>query len=219
MSANDVRVWDLPTRLFHWILTVLLVMQYATASFGVLDMRWHVYLGYATLALVLFRVLWGFFGSPTSRFAAFVRGPAAVLGYLRAVLSTNPQRSIGHNPAGGWAVLALLGCVVLQGVSGLFARDFAGNAGALAAHVSERTVRFMSEVHEWNQNLLLILVAIHIVAVMLYLVLGNDNLILPMITGRKTIVGKEPEQASPTRALALLAIAVAAVAALVFSAR
>jgi cytochrome b len=103
---TGIRVWDLPTRLFHWLLVVLIVLLYATGEFGMLDMRWHFWLGYATLALTVFRVSWGLFGSQTSRFADFVRGPAAVGRYVKAQISTNAHFSLGHNPLGGWSVLA-----------------------------------------------------------------------------------------------------------------
>src|SRR5689334_12667253 len=97
-DSGEARVWDLPTRLFHWALVVLVALQFATAEFGWLSMEWHYRFGYATLALILFRVAWGFVGSQSSRFAEFVRGPRAVWRYLRAEISTNPQISIGHNP-------------------------------------------------------------------------------------------------------------------------
>jgi cytochrome b len=113
-STAAVRVWDLPTRLFHWSLVALVVLQYATGQFHLLDMRWHYWFGYATLALLAFRVLWGFAGSQTSRFAEFLRGPGAVWRHVHAYLYTTPQSSIGHNPLGGWSVLAMLACLLLQ---------------------------------------------------------------------------------------------------------
>src|SRR5262249_12671645 len=118
VKAHAQLVWDLPTRMFHWLLVVLVALQFATAEFHLLDMRWHFWFGYATLALVLFRVLWGVFGSQTSRFADFVRGPTAVWGYLRSLAPA--PKPIGHNPLGGWSVLAMLTCLLLQSVTGLF---------------------------------------------------------------------------------------------------
>ena len=186
MSAPlPLRVWDVPTRLFHWTLALLIALQYATAEFHLLDMRWHFRFGYATLALVLFRVLWGLCGSQTSRFAGFMRGPRAVFAYLRSQFSTNPQVSIGHNPLGGWSVLALLVGVFVQVITGLFASDEIDTDGPLVASVSTHTVKVMTRLHDWNQNLLLALIALHVLAVLAHLLLKHENLIVPMITGRK----------------------------------
>ena len=182
-----VRVWDLPTRTFHWALVVLIALQYATGEFHVLDMRWHFWFGYATLALILFRVLWGLVGSQTSRFSEFVRGPRSVASYLRAQLSTNPQISVGHNPLGGWSVLALLASIALQLVTGLFASDEIDTDGPLVGLVAQRTVKWMTRLHEWNQNALLVLIGLHVLAALLYLLLKRENLIMPMISGRKSV--------------------------------
>src|SRR6185312_12815507 len=104
-------VWDLPTRLFHWALAILILLQYGTAEWHWLSMRWHVWLGYATLALLLFRVFWGFAGSQTARFADFVRGPRRVFVYMRELLAARATfdagHNPGHNPMGGWSVLAM----------------------------------------------------------------------------------------------------------------
>jgi cytochrome b len=182
-----VHVWDLPTRLFHWGLVVLIVLQYATGEYHVLDMRWHFWFGYATAALIGFRVLWGMVGSQTSRFVEFVRGPRSVARYLRAQLSREPQVSVGHNPLGGWSVLAMLISIVVQIVTGLFASDEVDTDGPLVGLVAQRTVKWMTRVHEWNQNLMLALVALHVVAALLYLLLKHENLIVPMISGRKSL--------------------------------
>jgi cytochrome b len=211
------RVWDLPTRLFHWALTALIIMQYATGEYHVLDMRWHYWLGYATLALIAFRVLWGLVGSQTSRFAEFLRGPDVVLRHIHAYVYQNPQSSIGHNPLGGWSVLALLACVLVQAVSGLFASDDVSEQGPFADHVSAKTMHIMTRLHDWNQNLLLILIALHVVAVLLHLVLKHDNLIVPMLSGRKNLAASPPLRfVSAWRALLLLVVCAAGVAALVW---
>ena len=214
MNGSMVRVWDAPTRLFHWLLVLLIALQYATGEFHLLDMRWHFWFGYATLALVLFRILWGFFGSQTSRFAAFLRGPRAVLAYAKSQLSTIPQVSVGHNPLGGWSVLALLVCVLAQIITGLFASDEIDTDGPLVAFVSTRTVKLMTRLHDWNQNLLLALIALHVLAVLAYLVLKQQNLIAPMITGSKRAPQSDAMRfASGWRALGLFLLCAAAVAA------
>lgn len=211
------RVWDLPTRFFHWTLVLLIALQYATGEYHFLDMRWHFWFGYATLALIAFRLLWGFFGSQTSRFGDFLRGPRAVFAYIRALFSTNPQTRIGHNPLGGWSVLALLACVAVQSASGLFASDDIDTDGPLVAHVSDATVKLMTRVHHWNENLLLILACLHVVAVLLYLLVKHDDLVTPMFGGRKRMVhGQSLHFVSAWLAVALFVACAAAVAALVW---
>lgn len=215
-AAQDIRVWDLPTRLFHWTLAALIGLQYATGEFHFLDLRWHFRFGYATLALIAFRVLWGFCGSQTSRFSDFLRSPVAVWRYLRSLSSTNPQTRIGHNPLGGWSILALLTSTSVQAVSGLFASDEVDTDGPLVAHVSDRTVKLMTRVHHWNENALLILIGLHVVAVLMYLLIKHDDLILPMLTGRKRAVSAQPSQfVSDWFALALIALCAVLMAALV----
>jgi len=217
MNTIVQRVWDLPTRLFHWALVVLIALQYATGEFHFLDMQWHFRFGYATLALIAFRVLWGFCGSQTSRFSDFLRGPRAVLRYLRDSVSTNPQTHVGHNPLGGWSVLALLACVAVQSVSGLFASDDIDTDGPLVAHVSDATVNLMTRVHHWNENVLLILVCLHVSAILLYLIVKRDDLVTPMIRGfRRATSMQSLRFSSSWLALTLLAFCAATVAALVW---
>lgn len=212
-----VRVWDFPTRLFHWTLALLIALQYATGEFHFLDMQWHFCFGYATLALIAFRVLWGFFGSQTSRFSDFLRGPRAVLRYLRDSMSTNPQARVGHNPLGGWSVLALLASVAAQAVSGLFSSDDIDTDGPLVAHVSDATVKLMTRVHHWNENVLLALVCLHVAAVLLYLLVKHDDLIAPMFSGRRRDGGSRPVSFASSRlALVLFVACAVAVAALVW---
>lgn len=211
------RVWDLPTRFFHWTLVLLIALQYATGEYHFLDMRWHFWFGYATLALIAFRLLWGFCGSQTSRFADFLRGPRAVFAYIRALFSTNPQTPIGHNPLGGWSVLALLASVAVQSVSGMFASDDIDTDGPLVAHVSDATVKLMTRVHHWNENVLLILVCLHVAAVLLYVLVKHDDLITPMFSGRRCVTQTEGLRfASEWLALALFVLCAAAVLALVW---
>ncbi|HSN00077.1 MAG TPA: cytochrome b/b6 domain-containing protein [Rudaea sp.] len=215
--AQFQRVWDLPTRLFHWVLVLLIALQYATGEFHFLDMRWHFWFGYATLALVAFRVLWGFCGSQTSRFADFLHGPAAVGRYIRSLFSANPQAHVGHNALGGWSVIALLASVAVQVISGLFASDEIDTDGPLVAHVAERTVKWMTRVHHWNENVLLILVGLHVVAVLLYLVVKHENLIAPMLSGRRRMAEMRVLRfADGWLALVLFAICAALVATLIW---
>lgn len=215
--SGFIRVWDFPTRAFHWTLAVLVALQYATGEFHFLDMRWHFWFGYVTLALIAFRVLWGFCGSQTSRFSDFLRGPAAVWRYIRSLPSANPPVRPGHNALGGWSVIALLASVSVQAVSGLFASDEIDTDGPFAAHVSDATVKWMTRVHHGNENVLLILVCLHIAAVLLYLVVKHDNLIAPMLNGRKRLVQTQSLRfANGWLALALFALCASAIAVLVW---
>lgn len=184
-TMQRVKVWDLPTRLTHAALALLVLLQYGTAEWHWLSMDWHFRFGCVTLALVLFRVAWGFAGSQSSRFADFVRGPARVAAYLRATLAQREARTLGHNPLGGWSVLALLLSLALQAVTGLFSSDDVTLFGPLAGRVSDATVALMTSLHKANQNLLLALVALHVGAVFAHLWLKRDNLIAPMLHGWK----------------------------------
>lgn len=216
-SMQAQRIWDLPTRAFHWTLAVLVALQYATGEFHFLDMRWHFWFGYATLALIAFRALWGFCGSQTSRFADFLRGPAAVWRYIRSLFSSNSQAHIGHNALGGWSVIALLASVAVQAISGLFASDDIDTDGPLVAHVADSTVKLMTRVHHWNENVLLILICLHVAAVLLHLVVKRDDLITPMFGGRKRVVETRVLRfASNWLALALFVLCAALVATLVW---
>ena len=137
MSPNRALVWDLPTRLFHWTLVLLVALQYASGEFGWLDLQWHVPAGYAALALLLFRAAWGFVGSDSARFAQFLRGPGAIRRYLRG-----GQRVVHtHNPLGGWAALLMLLWLLAIALTGLASSDDIDVAGPLAAQLDDATVR------------------------------------------------------------------------------
>ncbi len=216
MASNTITVWDLPTRLFHWALVVLIALQYASGEFELLPMAWHYWLGYATLALIVFRVLWGFFGSGTSRFAEFVRGPVAVARYALASLRGREPRVVGHNPLGGWSVLLMLASILVQSISGLFASDDLTESGPLAARVSDDTVKWMTRVHHYNRYVLLMLIVLHLTAVLLHWLMRHENLVAPMWHGRKRIDGARPMALVPVwRALALLLLSSVAVATLI----
>jgi cytochrome b len=128
-SKRKVLVWDLPVRVFHWLLVLLIVSQIVTVSIGGNAMEYHVLGGYAILTLVVFRMLWGLLGTPTARFVNFLRGPQAVLRYARSLASREPEQVTGHNPLGGLSVVAMLISILVQAVSGLFADDDVGGHG------------------------------------------------------------------------------------------
>lgn len=171
MEKAKVLVWDLPTRVFHWLLALSFAGAFLTAeSERLRDV--HVMLGYTMLALVAFRLLWGLVGTRYARFSSFAFGPRAVLAYLRSLFTRSPQHYLGHNPAGSWAIYALLGLSVLAGATGYaIYNDVGGHA--------------MEEVHEALANGLLGLVMVHIAGVLASTLLHGENLVRSMITGTK----------------------------------
>ncbi|MEO5347256.1 MAG: cytochrome b/b6 domain-containing protein [Magnetococcus sp. YQC-9] len=183
-GSSTVKVWDLPTRLFHWSLVLGVISAVVARKFGDSMLVWHMTNGMAILVLLLFRLMWGFWGSTTARFGAFLTGPGTVIAYLRGVIRGEHPRYVGHNPAGGWSVAALLTVLTLQSVTGLFASDDILVKGPLAFLVSESTVSRLSTLHHWSFLGLIALVTVHVGAVLFYLKQG-ENLILPMITGFK----------------------------------
>ena len=193
-GRESVRVWDLPVRLFHWLLVISIATSWATAELG--WMRVHFLSGYTILTLLLFRLGWGIVGSYPARFATFVRGPRAALEHLRE-LRLPPDRVppvLGHNPLGGWMVVALLLVLLVQAGSGLFTSDDIMVDGPLVDLASSAAVKAMSTTHRLLFKLIFVLVATHVAVVAAYLVIRRENLIRPMITGHKTVpAGMEVE--------------------------
>jgi cytochrome b len=179
-------IWDLPVRLFHWVLVGLIAFAWWSAEYHYDDL--HIWSGIAVLTLLIFRILWGFFGSSTARFANFVRGPRAVFGYLRG-----EWRGVGHNPLGALSVVALLGLVSVQVGLGLFASDEDGlMQGPLAGLVSMGASDTAKELHEELFNFLLALIGLHVAAILYYRFKGK-SLVTPMITGKGEVgPGVEP---------------------------
>lgn len=208
-----VKVWDLPVRLFHWSLVLLVVASFATGKLGGNWLEWHFRSGYCILALLLFRVAWGLAGSQTARFSDFVHGPARVLGYARSLLAGRTQFHAGHNPMGGLMVVLMLVLLLVQATTGLFVDDEIANRGPLADKVSGSVVSLFTTIHRTNINIIVASVALHIAAALFYLVVKKDNLIKPMITGAKAIPDDHP--APSLSGLAPAAIFIAAAAAFV----
>jgi cytochrome b len=180
-----VRVWDLPVRLFHWALVVLLAFSWWSAEQGHMD--WHMRSGYALLTLVLFRIVWGFVGSTHARFSDFIRGPEALVVHLRALPSRRAPAHAGHNPLGGIGVVLMLAAVLVQAATGLFASDDILVEGPLYRHVSGATSEWLTSVHRTNFDALLVLAAIHVAAVAFHRLFKRQDLIGPMFTGRKRL--------------------------------
>ncbi len=184
--STQVLVWDLPTRLFHWLLLICVILSFVTGNIGGNVMEYHMLSGYAILVLLIFRLAWGFFGSPTARFSSFVKGPATVLSHLGMLLQKKTETPyLGHNPLGGWSIVAMLLILFIQVVTGLFANDDILTEGPLYVWVSKETSNMLTWVHLINRFVLVALIAIHIFAVFFYFFFKRDNLIRPMITGMK----------------------------------
>lgn len=177
-GADRARVWDLPTRIAHWSIALLVPVLWWTAEEGRLDL--HIPAGLFMLALVVFRLIWGVVGSSTARFASFVKGPGAIAAYLRG----RRPAPLGHNPLGALSVVAMLAVLVAQVGLGLFATDEDGlSPGPLAHLVSYETSEAATEVHENMFNILLVLIGLHIIAVLFYLLVRRRNLVGPMLNG------------------------------------
>lgn len=214
-ASRQVRVWDLPTRLFHWSLVLLVAVNITTGNLGgMAAMDWHMRSGYAILALLLFRLAWGLVGSTSARFASFVRGPAAVLAYARGLFKGRHEPAVGHNPMGALSVIALLASLLVQAATGLFADDAILTKGPLADDVSRATSKVLTGIHALNANVLYALIALHLAAVFYYLLVRRENLITAMITGWKRLPAAVAAALPPARfASPLLALVLAAAAA------
>ena len=215
-----VRVWDLPTRGFHWLLAACVIGSVVSAKIGGNAMVWHFRLGFAIFALLAFRILWGLVGGRWSRFASFIYGPSTVLRYLRGRALPRENLDVGHNPLGAFSVFALLALLAAQVGTGLFADDDISNTGPLIKFVSGATSSLLTRWHKnFGQWLIIALVLLHVGAIVFYLVRKRQNLITPMLTGDKLLPARVPASAdhlaSRGLALALLAACGALVAWLV----
>jgi cytochrome b len=214
MSAEQarpvrVRIWDGWVRLSHWLIVILVAVAWWSGEKG--QLNWHRLAGYGALGVVLFRLWWGFFGSETARFKSFVRRPGAVAAYASRLFARGHEPSPGHNPMGGWSVVALIVLLLAECLLGLFAVDIDGlESGPLAWMVSFERGRSAALLHHWIFNALLVLVAVHLVAIGFYLVVRRENLIGAMIGGYKRLAAQPP---APLRfgswGMALLGIALA----------
>lgn len=201
-----VTVWDLPTRLFHWLLVAFVATSFVTAEIGGNAMQIHEWSGFVILSLLIFRVGWGFFGSRTARFTDFVRGPKAVLSYAGGLLRKDSPPHFGHNPLGGWSIVAMLLTLFVQAGTGLFANDDILTEGPLYSWVSKATSDFITDIHQWNQGVIVALVAIHLLAILFYFLVKRENLVRPMITGVRPWNGTVEEPTGRIWAAAVIAL-------------
>jgi cytochrome b len=189
-----IRVWDLPIRLFHWLLVICIAGSLICVNIGGNAMQWHAYFGYSILTLLIFRLVWGFVGSRHARFSSFAPSGQTIVNYLQG----KSPRFLGHNPIGALSVFALLFVLSVQAITGLFTDDEIAFQGPFAKYVSNATVSFMSEIHESNQIIIYTLIAIHIAAIWCYKKFKGENLVKPMITGDKEIDPSEEANYQPS---------------------
>jgi cytochrome b len=180
-----VVVWDLPTRLFHWSTVVLLLVLYITERLNWMGL--HIWAGYILLALIIFRLIWGFVGSDTARFSRFMAPPRKAVHHLWRIFHREPDIMVGHNPAGGWMVLFLLGLLLLQSLSGIYTNNDVANEGRWSEVVPAPISNAISDSHTWVWYVILAAVVLHVVAIATYAAVKKHNLLAPMVTGRKPL--------------------------------
>jgi cytochrome b len=181
-----VRIWDLPTRVFHWVLVLCVLALVITGQVGDSALDWHFRFGFVVAALLLFRVVWGFVGGRWSRFLVFVRSPFTILRYLRG--QGSPDMEAGHNPLGALSVLGLLAVACVQVCSGLLSDDEITHSGPFSHLVSSDWVSIATSLHtRYNKMLLIALVVLHISAILFYRFVKRRNLVRPMLTGDKEL--------------------------------
>jgi cytochrome b len=213
MNGNHRKtlVWDAPTRLFHWLAVALVIAAYVTVKLN--WMVWHAWVGDSLLALLFFRVLWGFWGGDTDRFSRFVAAPREALRHLAKIFGREPDRQVGHNPAGGWMVLLLLALLFGETLSGLYILNDVADEGPFTELVPASIANAVTALHSIFWYALLAAVTVHVLAILVYLVAKKQNLVLPMITGRKNLPAGVPSPVMGGIARAVLLFGCSALAA------
>ncbi len=204
------KLWDGPTRIVHWALVVLIGFAWWCVKAN--QTEWHLWAGYGILGLIVFRLIWGFAGSASARFASFVKGPAATLAYAKTLSKRSATDMAGHNPLGGWSVVAILAAILSQVVTGLFSVDVDGlESGPLSDRVSFETGRLFAKWHDMSFTAIKALVVLHLAAIAFYALYKRANLIAPMITGYKAFETDPKLSFAPLWRAVLVAVAAAAV--------
>lgn len=210
-------VWDGFVRVFHWSLALLFTISVASGKVGGEWIDWHMRSGYAILALVTFRLLWGFVGGEYARYVSFLSGPVRVVKFAKGLLGQAHEQVIGHNPVGGWMIILLLLLLATQAVLGLFSNDEIATTGPLARYVSDATSITLMGRHRLIGDILLVLVGVHIAAVLFHLLVKKENLVRAMFSGKKELPPDLARQAQTARRASLpmgyvvLTLAIAAV--------
>lgn len=201
MPAPNARVlvWDWTIRLFHWLTVLGVATMWWTAEQGMMD--WHRRVGLILLGLITYRLVWGLIGPGTARLSRLVTRPGTLVAYVRDLLARRHRPHLGHNPVGSLSVIAMLLALVTQVTTGLFAVDVDGmESGPLASKVSFETGRFLAGIHETSFNVLLALIVLHVAAIAAYLIFFRDNLVRPMLTGRRSGSDFAPDVPADARA-------------------
>lgn len=201
----QIRVWDAPLRLFHWLLVLAVAAAFVSGEIGGNLMEWHGRGGLFILGLIVFRLAWGLVGSTHARFGNFLPTPARLRAYLKG-----EWRGVGHNPLGALSVFGLLALLLLQGATGLFSNDDIAFHGPLARLVSDELGDRLSGIHHLGATLLMLLVALHVAAIAFYTRVRKDNLLRPMITGLKEVPAEQVAGLEASRGGHLAAFLVAA---------
>ena len=212
---KSTRIWDLPTRIFHWALVLCVTGLIISGNVGGNAMTWHFRFGYSVLALLIFRLSWGLIGGRWSRFSSFIYSPSSIIKYLKG--EGHPHHSIGHNPLGAFSVFSLLVFLAAQVATGLFSDDDIATSGPFSKFVSDATVRLVSGYHTtFGKIFIVVLVLLHVGAILYYLYKKRENLIQPMIHGDKVLPLDTPASRDDTASRAVALLLFAASAALVY---
>ena len=201
MDAKRIKLWDLPTRLFHWLLVALIVAAVISGKAGGAAIDWHGRIGLTILGLIAFRLVWGFIGASHARFASFFPTPNSVAAYLRG-----QWKGVGHNPLGAFSVFGLLALIALQVGTGLFGNDDIAFNGPLFDLISKDLSDKLTGIHKFSINILIALIVLHLAAILFYTRIKKEQLIKPMITGWKDV---QPGQGESTKGGGVIAIVVA----------
>lgn len=204
-------VWDLPTRISHWVAAVLVLIAYVTLRLNWIG--WHVLSGEALLALLLFRVVWGFVGCETARFANFIASPRRAVRHLARLLHREPDEQIGHNPAGGWMVLVLLALMLGETLTGIVDNNDVANEGPLSELMPAWVADLDTDLHAVLWDALVAAIALHVATIALYALTKGHNLLWPMLTGRKHLSSPSTPPRLASLALALTVLGGSAAAA------
>jgi cytochrome b len=206
-ALTRIRLWDLPMRVFHWSLVIAVLIAFVTGQIGANWMGVHAKAGLAIIGLVVFRVIWGVVGSTHARFLTFVPSPAKIKAYVKG-----QWQGVGHNPLGALSVLALLGLLAVQAGTGLFSNDDIDFNGPLFALVDSALSSRLTGFHKLISNVLLGLVALHVVAIVFYVGFKKHNLVKPMVTGWKEVpAGQSATKGGALALLSAVSIALLAV--------
>ena len=203
MDSKRIRLWDLPTRLFHWTLALCVATALVSGEIGGNLMDWHARIGLLTVGLVVFRLVWGLLGSTYARFAHFWPTPAKISAYLKG-----EWRKPGHNPLGALSVLGLLGLLSVQLATGLFANDDIAFVGPLADLIGKDLSNRLTGLHHLLANVVIVLVALHLAAIVFYVRIKKKNLLKPMLTGWLERQPQEPGESATGGGLPALLLAV-----------